>query len=182
MVDASGDCRRLGGEGGIELLRAGAVPRHPDVEALLNFEVLDVSEVWREFLTIVDKSWNDDTVRPVNRSQFRFPLTSKHVTEFLRAPHAREVVGRPKRDQHTRRTQGRAERGRPRCPAFDLAVDVDLGFASELKLDVQLQQGHEVLRNPDVRLWIATVADEDVVLVAHDAGRLPFRGRALAAE
>src|SRR5262249_19464378 len=104
MIDARCYCRRLSREGSVEFLGTGAVPGHPDIETPLNLEVLNMTEVLRKLVTIVDKGRNNDSVRAIRRSEFGLLLTTEHLTKLLCAPRTSEVVARPECNKDTRPT------------------------------------------------------------------------------
>jgi hypothetical protein len=78
-LDAGRNCWRLLHKRGIKFLRAGAIPRHSDVEASLNLKALDMAQVGGKSFTIVDEGRDHDSVRPGRRAQLRFLLSNQHI-------------------------------------------------------------------------------------------------------
>src|SRR5688572_205181 len=140
---------------------------HPHVESILNLEWLDVLEVWRERFAVVDERRNNDPMGLLCRPELRFIFTAKHVGKLLGAPHAREVIPGPKRDQHTGFTERRSDRWRPGCAGLDLFIDIDRGSPLKLKFNPERQQWLEVVFDPRESFGISSIADEDIVLIAH---------------
>jgi len=159
----------------IELLGTCAVARHPHVEGLLNFEVLDVTQGLGKPLPVVDESGNDDAVRSFGRPQPSLFLAREHVAQLLGAPHARQIITRPERYQDPRRAERDCKRHRPGGATFELAIDVNVRLASKLEIDAKLQERQEVVGDPVTRLRVPSVADEDIVLVGHDIDRPQWR-------
>lgn len=92
MLYASRNRRRVNCERRIEFFRAGAVSCHPNVEILLNLKMLDVPEICRKLIPIVNERRDYNPVRPPSGPESVFTLPGQHVAEFLNTPCAGEII------------------------------------------------------------------------------------------
>ena len=153
---------RFLGEDSIEIFGAPAVDRHPNIEAALNIDALNIAKRVRKVLAVVDHDWNDKASGVARAAHVRLPLARQHVRHFENAPVAREIVLAPESYQDSRPPEVFAQLDRPRRSGLELIVNEDSRVAANFLANPQIEQRTKVLFNPTAGFGVAFVADEKI--------------------